>query len=433
MTVTWDARPVRVDKARHSLSPGGATVFWFFVVETISIVFLQKFGIPFGDQIVELSLPLVYAGMVVMAFSNRIRIEPIRVLLYFVFALLFVGSNILRGGEFSVNSVYLTLAIYLPFVMYFEVDAPIYMRCMGFFVNAMIAAGGLEVLQHLLQLTLGWHSWIDVNALTPTQYLMPNFAYVQPIFYGSQYAKPNAFLFLEVSVLSQFLALAFAIEYVYFKRFWKLAFLAICILLTFAGTGLLLVLVCFPVIVGRVSARTMLGILAVAVVVFFVGLKVGWYEQVHHRFGEFTRVNSSGHHRFVMPLEEMINFAHKPDSLYSGIGAGAIIKDPNFVWWPVAKVTLENGFLVAFAFFAFLIHACYVQAPSKRIAFAVLVYYNLLGGGFAIPFYAFTCLLLCSLFRVRKEAPPTARSRPGDGRRTGDAAPRRPIGSPNPA
>ena len=433
MTVTWDARPTGADKVRRTVSPGGAAVFWFFVVETISIVFLQKFGIPFGDQIIELSLPLVYAGMVVMAFSNRIRIEPIRVLLYFVFALLFVGSNILRGGAFSVNSVYLTLAIYLPFVVYFEVDSPIYMRCMSFFVNAMIAAGCLELLQHALQLTIGWHSWIDVNTLTPTQYLMPNFAYIQPIFYGSQYAKPNAFLFVEVSVLSQFLALAFAIEYVYFKRLWKLAFLAVCILLSFAGTGLLLVLVCFPVIMGRVSARTMLGILAVAALVLLVGLKVGWYEQVQMRFGELARSNTSGHHRFIMPLEEMASFAHKPDALYSGIGAGAIIKDPNFVWWPVAKVTLENGFLVAFAFFAFLIHACYLQAPSKRVAFAVLVYYNLLGGGFAIPFYAFTCLLLCSLFRVRREVAPVARGRTREVRRTGEDAPRQPIGAQNPA
>ena len=58
------------------------------------------------------------------------------------------------------------------------------------------------------------------------------------------------------------------------------------VFITFAGTGLLLLLLTIPVLVGRVSIRNMmLSIIMIAA----VGWLAWWVDLVSHRFTEFDR------------------------------------------------------------------------------------------------------------------------------------------------
>ena len=92
-----------------------------------------------------------------------------------------------------------------------------------------------------------------------------------------------------MSFLSQFIALALGIEIVLFKRWWRVAALTVAVFITFAGTGILLLLLTIPVLVGRVSIPNMMLSIIMIAAVGWLAWWLGWVDLVSHRFTEFDR------------------------------------------------------------------------------------------------------------------------------------------------
>ncbi len=384
--------------ASEALSKG--PVLWVFLIIALGTTVFQKIG--FGsapDGIVPLVIPMTFlATLIGLAFARPV-FDTGRVSLYFLFVVVSGLTTTLFATNYSINSFALYAILYLPLVVAFRVSEATYRQCMNAFSSLMVAAVAILIVQHLVQLSIGWQYWPNLDQLLPPSLLIPNFNYVQPIVWGMNYMKPNGIFFLEVSFLSQFIALALGVELVLFRRWWRVALFLAAVFMTFAGTGLLLLLLTIPVLIGRVSIRNMILATAGFAIIGLLAWWLGWVDLVSHRFDEFNRSGASANMRFVEPYNRLVAFASDPHSLYSGIGAGQIEKALNFQWWPITKAILEYGIVPGLLFYAFFLYTLFNRAPRLRIAYMLAVWFTF-EGALLTAVNPIACMLLSTMFVI---------------------------------
>ena len=375
-------------------------IFAAFCVLTIAITCLQIFAIPVGDDAyVSAVVPIMAMTLPVLFYFAPPSINPTRLLLYVLLVLCAGVSTGFFADHYSVASVALFAVLYLPFIFSLRTSEANYRRCLAFFCDVMMVMAGLEFVQHAIQLIFGAQAWPNPYKYLPAGLLTPEFTYLQPIFWGSPYNKPQAFLFLETSLLSQYLALALAIEIAMFQRVRRIALLTAALFATFAGTGLLLLAFALPVLLGKTSGRNMLLIALVLVVITCAAAETGWLDMVSRRLTEFEHAGQSANHRFVEPFDRMSTFLPRSGSFYSGIGAGQIEKTDNHQFWPIAKATLEYGILSGSIFLAYFLYAMFDRPASRRLAFTLVIWFTF-EGALLTAFNPFTCMLLSSFFLI---------------------------------
>ena len=180
--------------------------------------------------------------------------------------------------------------------------------------------------------------------------------------------------------------------------------LALGILLSFAGTGLMLMVVCAPLLLWRLPLKILPAILIVGLIILLAAAKVGWYDQVHRRITEYQSTGSSAHERFIAPANMLVDFLSNPETILTGNGPGNVDKQGgNGSPWPIVKVTYEYGIVTSVLFVIFLCYCVFKAPPNRVVAFALLLFYNFLGAGFATPVYAFSLLIFSTMFLVSPE------------------------------
>jgi len=406
----WQSGPRSLVDMRRRMSRSSRRIalYAYFAFEVFCLTFLQKFVIPIdlhpiGIQAnigsIEVAAPLTYLAMLILFIFVPPRIDLVRLLLFVNFIFWASLSTVLITNTYSVNSVLLMLTIYIPFIFVIDVGETTYRNMINIFLNVMIGVGVIVLAQHVMQLMFTWRSWPNLDKIIPDSYRFHGFIYIQPIKFGSQYMKPNGIFFLEVSYVSEWTATALALELVYFRRFWRMAFYSIIILSLFAGTGVLLLLITLPVLLTRLSRRTIAAVAIIFVVVSLFAAKIHWYSQVQQRFGEYHNQQSSANKRFVEPFVVLMDFIGHKDAVFIGEGPGNGSKENFDFWWVPTKVSFEYGIMSALSFTAFLIYVLFYKAPSQRIAFLLFVLFNFMGG-FIVPIYPFLLFLIGGMFRV---------------------------------
>jgi hypothetical protein len=385
----------------------------FFVLQVIAVTLLQKFSIdidltPFGLNTVadgvEVALPLMYLGLILLFTMVRPKVDWLRVGVFLVFLVFVIISLFSMPAEYSVNSLLLALALYIPFVIYFEIDRKLHKQLMNIFITVMIGFSFMVFIEHIVQLTFGANAWPNLDKIVNGGFLFPNYVYIQPIQYGSKLMKPNAIFFLEVSLLSQWIAIAAALELIYFQRLWRLAILGVALLLCFAGTGLLLILLGAPFLLTRLSKRSMTALAATILIGFVVSAKVHWLDHVQQRFGEYQVTGGSANHRFVEPIEILSSLTQKPSSVFQGEGPGSGQKTHSAMWWVSTKLAYEYGFAAAIAFVSFIGLFLFRNAVNIRFSFMLFIFFNIMYG-FIIPSYVVLLFILGGLFRYKADTP----------------------------
>lgn len=375
-------------------------LFVFFVVQAIGLTVFQKFGVGGTPEgVVPVVVPLMLLGLGAVSLVIRPTIDVWRAALYVAFVAAAAASTGIFASAYSIPSLGLLVLLYVPMLFAFPVTEANYRRCMNFFSNLMIAMALITVAQHATQLALSWRLWPNLDKIFPPNLLIQNYVYLQPIVWGSPWMKPNAVFFLEVSFLSQFIALALAVELSLFRRAWRVALFAAVLLSTFAGTGVLLMLLTLPVLLGRVRVGQMAILIVALTAVSIVAFRLGWFDMVSHRLNEFNMAGRSANMRFIEPLDRIVQFAANPASYYSGIGAGQIEKAYNFQWWPITKVVIEYGFLTGILFYGFFLYTMFNRAVDKPIAFTLAVWFSI-EGALLTSLNPLACALLSTLFYI---------------------------------
>ncbi len=222
--------------------------------------------------------------------------------------------------------------------------------------------------------------------------------YVRYLFYGQSWVQPNAGIFLEASIMSQFLALAIVVEVVYFRRWLVLGILGATMLGTMAGTGILLLLIVSPLLIRRIPPRDRM-LLVIAMVIGATALLLS---PMADRIFEVQNDESSSYIRFVRPLLVLADLLGKPEVWWSGMGAGNAPEE-NVVLWPAIKLLIEYGLPATISLLSLIVASVLGRAPSLTIGIALLIFFNILGGGLAVPVYAGAIVLLGTLFPLRQQ------------------------------
>lgn len=374
----------------------------FFVVQIIGVIVLQKLALPVGVAYLELCLPLLGAGLVVILMRLGLAIDPLRLLTLALFLLSCLLSQLLSGASMSGPAFLLMIGLYSVMIFRIDVSETTYLRCLNVYQTAMLFVVGIVVLQHVVQIIGSWTLWPNLDKLLPQQLLLPGYNYLQPVKYASRFYKPHGIFFLETSMVSQFAALAAIIELVYFRRVTHVVAYVALLLMLFAGTGLLVLGLTAPFLLPLLNRRALIGLVFGGFLAAVVAVGSGWFAQIQDRIFEFQHPGTSGYYRFTVPFLTLMDRAGDPSSLITGYGAGNTPTRDASILLPPVKVAFEYGFIPMFLFFLFFIICMFRSAPNVGIAVGFLMFYLFGGGSFGVPVYIVMCVLFCTLLRVGK-------------------------------
>jgi O-antigen ligase len=378
---------------------------------------LQRFAVPVGSQGVDVVGPLALMLALWALLTGALSLHRPRLILFGALALwtlLGAAWQTVHPNSYGVGLTLQSLAQFLLLTVFcvlsfsHEVDERSFFRGAAT-ILALIAAAG--ILQFLLQfIGLGLFSFTH---LLPDRMLFESGYNLEiPVGIGD-ILKSNGFFLLEPSIFSQCMAMGLILEILATRRPWFLALFAAGLLLSFSGTGWI-VLVSFLVSVGaRLGRRGVLlaAGLAVAIVTVFAAIMYfspDTADVFAGRFAEFSQPGTSGNLRFTTPFQLMNDvLAREPTAWLFGIGPGASERLSLAYEYDVntpIKILLEYGLPAVVLYVAIFLTAQRTKLQGALVV-PCLVLVLLAGGYQEFAPVLFPILLLLCVARLRPSAP----------------------------
>jgi hypothetical protein len=365
-----------------------------FAAGTLAVsLFLQRFALPFGSKPIDIVGPIAVLLAAWAMLNGALTLHRTRLLLFGLLAFWAVIGAAWQaihpngyGVELDLKSLaqFLVLTGFCVLSFAEEMDESVFFRGAAN-ILAIIATAG--ILQFILQFAgLGLFSF---SHILPERILYEaNYNLEIPVGIGDA-LKANGFFLLEPSIFSQAMAMALIIETLATRRPWFLALFAAGLLLSFSGTGWI-VLLSFLATVGArlggrgvaVAAGLALAIVAIAAVLIVVSPDIA--DVFTGRFAELSQPGTSGNLRFATPFQLMHDvLAHEPSAWLVGIGPGAserldLAYDYN-VNTPI-KILLEYGLPAVIVYVSIFLTAQRTRLQSALVVPSIVLV--LLAGGY---------------------------------------------------
>jgi hypothetical protein len=402
---TWfesDAHQSSLDDERRTVD--------LLAAEFAVVVITQKLAIPLGgaDNQIALALVIHSAMLAWLMAAGRAQMDVVRLILFSIFSAAAVLTQVGNAaGSYSVPSLGLMLMTSALLVVVVPLHRASHVRLLRHFSIMSAGASVLVLLDWLTQLAgLGMP---NLESVIPRDFIYLEYVYVQPLQWDSPWLKPNGLFFLEASHISQFVAMGLVVELAYFKRKSLIAINAAALVLTFGGTGLIIVGLAIPFLLSRVRPQTLIAVAATTIFILVIADSVGLLGAFTNRAGEFNQTNSSAYNRFIMPAERFVALLQdEAGPLLAGTGAGTMPKAVNnlahltfgLTWPPYVKVAVEYG-VVAFAcWLVFIIYAVFGGATPFIVGWIAFVQYQFLNGSLNVPIHTVYCWLLCAGYHL---------------------------------
>jgi hypothetical protein len=377
-------------------------------------IFLQRVGVPVGGTPIGIVLPVLFVVAALLVAHGDLVTNIGRTRAYLVAMAACCGASFLafvRGEtNTSVTSLLLLVVVYLPFCYGLapERRARLFPQLLDRFVLMTSVLAGMALLQFGLQL-VGWNYTDIVGDVVPGNLLMQGFNTSYPVQYGSELYKSNAFVCLEPSFASQFLAFGLVLSILRGGRWWRIPLFVLAILSTVSGTGVLLLGFAFVLLAVHKGARfTLTALAGVGLVVLILSFTPAG-DVFAARATETSSDSSSGSVRFVEPYTRMYDNlrAAGPVDILAGNGPGWADRDAEqffartqlpLLYALVPKLLLEYGLVASVAFFVFLARAFVNGTPSFVLSGSVLIFYGVLSSNLLNPEVVYIGLLLLGWF-----------------------------------
>jgi hypothetical protein len=374
-------------------APGLRSLLWMMPI--IAATLLSKISVPpFGAQGIGISLPVLLAVTALGCLTLQFEIDARRFVLG-TLVLTFLGlTQLLKTDDFSPSSLVLLTALHVPLLLRLRAPQPDMSKVVSFFAVVCATCAVLGILQFALQGRVENSLLFPIENFVPDAFRVHNFNEQAPLEYGSEVLRANGVFMMEPSYLSQLLAVGVVVELVTRNRWWLLLLYAAAMLVSYSGTGFMVLGLCVPLVLIAQQRWVMLVVTVVAAVVFVL-LAENFGEALHldtfiSRVGEFNSTGSSGFARFVGGFYLFDQFLwDQPLHALFGVGAGAFKDYAPLAHFPVAemplfKMVLEFGLVGAVLYFTFLFFCLSSSALPASVAFAIGCTYLL--NGLYIPF-----------------------------------------------
>lgn len=359
------------------------------------VIFGQRFVITFGKFQFPIILFVVFASLFVFLLFNKIAINRYALFMYLAYntVVLFslsMGKWVINGSIYSL--VYLSL-LYVPFVLWInhqQTKEYVY----SVFQRYMFVASIIGIIQFIMS------SYLSINLndyfeYIPNDYIQAGFKTFYEAKQGSGLLKSNGVFFLEASFFSQFVSLSLIIEYLFFKRVIKYLVFSVALLVSFSGTGVLLLLAFFIVNFNRLLRfkNILVFILFTLIVYYFLPEYINISV---NRLSEFNSEKASGFIRFVAPFIVLKEFISGPSILF-GLGPGTVdrLNLPFEVAFSVIpKIYIEYGIIAGTIFMLFICVSAFVKQDYKKMSLVIMFMYLFLAGNLLSPQIAYLFYLL---------------------------------------
>ena len=396
-------RPIDV---RHRASD---VQIFFVSAIMVCCLFLQRFGVPFGGLMVQITGPigLMLAGIGLL--QGRLAFNRIRLGL-FVFLLALVcagdvynaGDVVPFGAAISLPSIiqFLALTFFTTFEFAEPMEESLFFHIVNRFLLYIAFAGAMQFLLQFAGISI-----FTFTSLVPLPIVGEAGWNLQiPFGVGGLY-KSNGFFLVEPSVTSQFMSLGVIIEVLFFRRPLYLAMFLLTLVLSLSGTGgfvLFAFLLASAARLGWRGALTALLLLtlmaALAGLVTFFAPDVAGIAQ--GRLGEFNRPGTSGHLRFVTPFWFVSDVLHRyPMAALLGMGGGTsehLTMPYDYNTNTPIKIALEFGFPALVTYI--LLFAIGRRTPRQSVLVLPTIILLMVTGSYQqfAPVIFLVALLICS-------------------------------------
>lgn len=371
----------------------------------IIFLLMQRIAIPIQNKQIPLALFLVYAFLVLCIINNKAKIEIHRFIYFIISITLLILASIFSQNNISYFSLFYLIAMYAPFVFVSNVSNEDYEMILDSFQNFMAVISVVGILQILLQ--FAGISHFDLFNILPTEFVQKGYNTSYPLIaYGTLIHNSNGIIFLESSFFSQYLAVSLIIEIIYFKKIWRIALYIVAILTTFAGTGLLLLVILSPFwmsyVIQNKKTRTFffIGLISLILITAFTSSFFIDYNYYLIRMKEFGAEGSSAHIRFIAPYLVMWKILNT-DAFLGGMGAGAAteLSDVYSANFPVIpKLLIEYGVIAGTIFTLFLLICFFHKKRTFTLTFSAAVMFFVLSGSLLQPQSVYLLYLLVIFF-----------------------------------
>jgi hypothetical protein len=378
-------------------------------------LFLQRFGLPVDGASISLVGPVGLALAAYGLAQGTLALHRKRLAIFLtLLALAVLGAawQAVHPNSFGIPPIWPSLAQFLVLTSFATLSFTEPVGEAAFFgvvtrLLAIIAAAG--IVQFVLQFA-GIRIFAFTGLLPERLLYEAGWNLEIPVGIGAV-MKSNGFFLVEPSVFSQVMAVGLIIEVLMARRALFLAAFAAGLLLSFSGTGwIILAGFGLTAFAGLGRRGAVMGLAAALIVVFAFGAMMlvapDFAAAFSDRLAEFQTPGTSAHLRFITPfwlLGDVV--AREPSSLLVGIGAGAserltlpYVFDVNT---PV-KIVLEYGVPALMAYVALFVTAARTRNQAALLV-PVLLWFFVTGGYQQFPPVLFFALLLLAVARLRPD------------------------------
>ncbi len=332
------------------------TAGWFVPSILAACLFLQRFGVPFGNLSINIVGPIGLVLAVAGLATGRLALHRGRLCVFAGLLGFILLGNSVNGGTPD-PFIGANIPSTLQFVGITAFAILTFARPMGeraFFrqVNRLLLIVAIAGIAQFVAQFAGIDAFTFDQTLPTAMLATSNWNQVIPLGIGST-LKSNGFFLVEPSVMSQFMALALMIEMLVLRRLGYLAVFGAGLLLSFSGTGMIVLAVFVLVVALRLGWR---GLAVAAAVVVLACLAVGLVAvlapdvaaSVGSRMNEISTPGTSGHMRFITPFWLLSDTLHRtPGLAVIGLGGGVserLVMPYDYDVNTPVKIGLEYGF-----------------------------------------------------------------------------------------
>lgn len=377
---------------------------------------LAKLSVPpFAAQSLSIAYLFILLALGLGLVLGHLRLDSGRLGFFLVFIGCIGAVQVFRGEPFSLNSMLLLVTLYVAYVFYLPRGGDSTAAALRFFLGLATLLALAGIAQYGLQLTVGPRYAFPIENFVPEAFIIDGFNMQAPIAYGETAYRVNGIFFSEPSFFSQFMAVAIVVELLTSNRLLRVALFGLALLLSYSGTGVILLAICGPLIL---ITRRHWGLIWLIVGALVLAVALGSYldlDKLTGRIGEFGVVRSSAHARFVAGFDVLTQYLWPdPWKALFGYGAGAFPGYAVRMPFPVAEMTLfkmvfEYGLLGAAFYFAFIFY-CVFRSTAPAIVRLAVALTLLLNGPFVPFFHGLALSLLVWTSRAKdSDARPVAR------------------------
>ena len=381
---------------------------------------LQRFGLTLGGASLNAAHFAAYFLLAAAALSGRLVVHGTRFALYCALLSL-AGVSLVVNDTFaaqdgtSITSFALLAMMYLPFVFMLRpgaagnIDTDWILRA---FANVGLFCAVAGIAQFAAQFVIHADWLFDFTPYLPA-WLRSSGGYNTVIPAADGLFKSNGFFFKEPSLFSLAVAFALLLEIARFRRWLRLGTLVLALMLTYSGSGLLVLAVglLFPLRLRnflRLGAVALVGALAAFLLwdVLNLDFTLG-------RVEEFTQPRASAYMRYVAPVRLIAeSIMEHPWTFWIGFGPGTIYRTGGDIWgWfyeyhdpTIAKLIFEYGVIGLAIAVALVVVALRNPATPIQVRAAAFFCWIATGGFLLTPELTYLMIVFGLLLQPRASA-----------------------------